>query len=392
MDATGRSAIVVGGGAFGAAGALELASRGWEVRLLDPGPLPHPDAASTDISKIVRMDYGADGFYADLAASALEAWRRWNAEWGVPLYHEDGFLVLAGDHGGPGSYESDSWETLTERGVPLERIDPDLLRRRFPAWNAERFPGGYLNPRAGWAESGRVVTRILDAARDAGASVESGLRVVEVFEAEGRVAGVRTSDGGQHDAGLVVVAAGAWTPSLLPHLREVMWATGQPVLHFRVQEPGRWQPPAFPPWAADIANTGWYGFPALDDGTLKVGHHGRGRRTDPDGALVVEAEHEARCRRFLRDALPALADAPLIASRLCLYCDTFDSDFWIDRDPDREGLVVAAGGSGHGFKFAPVLGGIIADAAEGRENRWAPRFRWRPPGEDRVEPARAGEG
>ncbi len=392
MDATGRSAIVVGGGVFGAAGALELASRGWGVRLLDPGPLPHPDAASTDVSKIVRMDYGADGFYADLAAAALEAWRRWNAEWGVPLYHEDGFLVLTGEDGGGGSFESDSWETLSARGVPLERLDPDRIRRRFPEWNAERFPGGYYNRRAGWAESGRAVARILEAARDAGASLETGLRVSEVHESAARVAGVRTDDGGDHPADLVVVAAGAWTPSLLPRLGDVMWATGQPVLHFRVEDPGRWQAPAFPPWAADIANTGWYGFPALDDGILKVGHHGTGRRADPDGALVVEPEHEARCRRFLRDALPALADAPLTRSRLCLYCDTFDSDFWIDRDPDLEGLVVAAGGSGHGFKFAPVLGEIIADVAEAKEHRWARRFRWRPPGEARVEPARAADG
>jgi len=405
MSPPPRTAIVVGAGAFGTAAALELRAREWQVRLLDPGPLPHPRASSTDISKIVRMDYGGDSFYADLAARALDGWTRWNRAWDRPLYHEDGFLVLAPGSLEEGSFEHASWRTLTgrqpgapsppplvgRRPVPLEPVDPDLLRRRFPAWNPGRFAGGYVNPRAGWVESGEAVGRMLRRARDEGVWVEPGTLVTRLLDDGSRVTGVRTSDGRRLRARLTVVAAGAWTPALVPGLDEVMWATGQPVLHFEVSDPEAWQPPRFLPWAADIARTGWYGFPALEDGTLKIGHHGAGRRVDPDAPRRVEPEHEKRCRRFLAEALPDLADAALAESRLCLYCDTFDSDFWIDRHPELQGLVVAAGGSGHGFKFAPVLGPIVADAAEGRENRWARRFRWRPPGEGRVEPARAGE-
>jgi glycine/D-amino acid oxidase-like deaminating enzyme len=90
--------------------------------------------------------------------------------------------------------------------------------------------------------------------------------------------------------------------------------------------------------------------------------------------LVEEIE---RCRAFLAASLPALADAALVGSRLCLYCDTRDGDFWIDRHPEREGLIVAAGGSGHAFKFAPVLGEIVADVVEGRSDRGHGRFAWR---------------
>ena len=95
-------------------------------------------------------------------------------------------------------------------------------------------------------------------------------------------------------------------------------------------------------------------------------------------------------RAFLGDSLPPLADAPIVHRRLCLYCDTFDGDFWIDHDPDRPGLIVAAGDSGHGFKFAPILGALIADVVERRPNDWAPRFRWRSRGPDRREAARSG--
>ncbi len=91
-------------------------------------------------------------------------------------------------------------------------------------------------------------------------------------------------------------------------------------------------------------------------------------------------------RAFLRSTIPVLADAPIVHTRICMYCDTHDGHFWIARDPDRPALVIATGDCGHGFKFAPVLGEIIADAVEGKSNRWLEKFRWRPevrPGEEK---------
>ena len=93
--------------------------------------------------------------------------------------------------------------------------------------------------------------------------------------------------------------------------------------------------------------------------------------------------------RSSANTFPPSAHATIVASRLCLDCDTFDGDFFIAPDPDRAGLVVAAGDSGHAFKFAPVLGGVIADVVEGKPNAWAPRFRWRTRGQDAKEAARA---
>src|SRR5258705_13205780 len=91
------SIIVVGAGVFGASAALELARRGHSITLMDPGPLPHPRAASTDISKAIRMDYGSDEFYMALMEEAFLGWDKWNLEWNEALYHEDGFLVLSAD-------------------------------------------------------------------------------------------------------------------------------------------------------------------------------------------------------------------------------------------------------------------------------------------------------
>ena len=147
----------------------------------------------------------------------------------------------------------------------------------------------------------------------------AGVRLLEqtafdrLLEQDGRVVGVQAIDGRELRADLVLVAAGAWTPALLPHLAGVMWATGQPVVHFRVEHPAAWQAPRFPVWAADISRSGWYGFPALDDGTLKIANHGVGRRVHADDPRNVLPAEEARFRTFVRDHLPALADAPIVA-------------------------------------------------------------------------------
>jgi glycine/D-amino acid oxidase-like deaminating enzyme len=193
-------------------------------------------------------------------------------------------------------------------------------------------------------------------------------------------------DGRAVQADRVVVAAGAWTPQLLPELSDRLAAIGQPVFHLRPTDPSRFEPPHFLPWAADIAHTGWYGFPTID-GVVKVAHHGRGRPVDPDGERHVDARDEERLRGFLESHLPELAGAPVVHRRLCLYCDTFDGDFLIDAHPNRPGVVVASGGSGHGFKFAPVLGRWAADAVEGRPV--PPRLRWRELGDRLTEAARS---
>jgi glycine/D-amino acid oxidase-like deaminating enzyme len=382
-----NSVVVVGGGVFGAASALELSTRGWRVTLLDPHALPYDGASSTDVSKLVRMDYGSDSFYHELAEAALEGWDRWNADWPRRPYHEDGLLVLSHGPMLPGGFEHESWRVLGSRGHATQRLSLDARIERFPAWRSARYSDGYFNPRAGWAESALVVEQLLDHARAAGVTVQrDGLGAL--VERHGRVEGIVTASGAKLLADVVLVCAGAWTPALLPWLSDRMWTTAQPVLHMQAPDPDAFRAPVFPPWAADIAGTGWYGFPATADGRVKIGHHGMGERVDPAARGEVSEAHVARTRAFLRESLPDLAEAPVALRRVCLYCDTFDGDFLIDHDPDRDGLVVAGGGSGHAFKFAPVLGPLIADVVERRANRWAPRFSWRTLGESRREEAR----
>ena len=180
-------------------------------------------------------------------------------------------------------------------------------------------------------------------------------------------------------AGCRMLAVGAWTPYLLPFTRNFFRATGQPVFHLKPARPELFAPERFPVFGADITTTGYYGFPINRDGVVKIANHGAGQEMSPDSPeRVVTVEDEKKLREFLTSTFPSLANAPIVHTRVCMYCDTHDGHFWIARDPERDVVVVAAGDSGHGFKFAPVLGEIIADAVEGKNNPLLKKFRWRP--------------
>jgi glycine/D-amino acid oxidase-like deaminating enzyme len=392
--------IVVGAGINGVTAAIELRKRGHEVVLVDPGPLPHPLAASTDISKAVRAAYGADEDYTTLAERSIKLWRNWNEEFGTKLYHEVGVMFVRRRKMEPGDFEHESLKLLQKRRLKVARMDTPELWKRFPAWNPELYRDGVLEIEAGYAESARTVAMLIEHAKSAGVELREGCRFVALDEVNRRVTGVILSDveesrgetaqvvsrgpstplGMTRIAGdFVVMAVGAWTPYLLPFTREFFRATGQPVFHLRPPEPELFAPERFPVFGADITTTGYYGFPINRDGVVKIANHGAGREISPDSPeRVVTAEDESNLREFLASTFPALTDASIVYTRVCMYCDTHDGHFWIARDPEREGLVVAAGDSGHGFKFAPVLGEIIADAVEGKDNPLLNKFRWRP--------------
>jgi glycine/D-amino acid oxidase-like deaminating enzyme len=374
--------VVVGGGVFGLTAAIELRTRGWDVALLDAGPVPHPRAASTDVSKVVRMEYGADEAYMALMEQALLGWRRWNDEWrsdGLePLFHETGVMMVSREPMRPRGFEHDSRATLRRRGHEPERLDAEAIARRYPAWRPGAFVDGFYHARGGYAESGAVVAWLAESARTIGVRVRPGEGVAALLERDGHVRGVRTHAGREVEADRVVVAAGAWASQLLPGLADNIRATGHAVFHLRPADPEPFRASGFPVFTADIARTGYYGFPIHPGGFVKIANHGPGGPVDLDGPAAVTEEDEARLRTSLADTFPALVAAPIVYSRVCPYADTHDGDFWIAPDPERPGLTVAGGGSGHGFKFAPVLGELIANAVEGQRDARLGRFRWRP--------------
>jgi len=170
----GLRVVVVGAGVMGATAALELARRGHGVTLVDPGPLPHPLAASTDVSKVVRIEYGSSEDYMKLGERALVGWHVWNRELGTELYHETGVLHLSLEPMAKGSFEQESWDLLRKRGHSPERIGAGSLAKRFPAFEGAPFEDGFFHARGGWVESGKVVSRIVELARKTGVELREG--------------------------------------------------------------------------------------------------------------------------------------------------------------------------------------------------------------------------
>lgn len=387
MSGAKQTAVVVGAGVFGTTAALALARRGYAVSLLDqltgPEPLPHPLAASTDISKVIRMDYGADVDYTAWMEAALDGWRRWNRDWSEhredPLFHETGVVCLTRAALCPGTFEYESYRLLRERGHQLERLDAQAIRQRFPAWNSDLFIDGYFNPEGGYAESSRVVAQLLRLAEQAGVALIAGQRVERLLQEGERACGVITHGGAQIRADRVVLTVGAWTPYQFPFLAAELRAVGQPVFHLRPRSAAQYQAKQFPVFFADIANTGYYGFPMSREGVVKIANHGIGKELHPESPERLVSSHQtAQLRQFLKDAVPDLADAEIVHTRVCLYADTWDEHLWIAPDPERPGLIVATGDSGHSFKFAPVLGELIADAVQGQGHPLLHKFRHRP--------------
>ncbi len=373
--------MIVGAGIFGITTAIELRKKKYSVGVLNPGQIPHPLAASTDISKIVRMEYGADVEYMEMVEECFPVWREWNDLFGETLYHEVGYLLLSRQSldAETGTYEAASYQNLLRKGYRPERLSPAQLVRRFPAINPETYTDAMYHSTGGFAESGRVVETLTRYARQLGVEVHEGQTAEKLIAANGRMEAVETREGSRFNAGHVVVCAGNHTPYLVPELKPYMKVTGHPVFHLKPSRPELFTPPDFAVFAADISNTGWYGFSLHPkEKVVKIANHGEGVELHPDhDERVVYPSDEARLRQFLEQTFPALANDPVVYTRRCCYTDTLDGHFWIDNHPEIRGLTIGSGGSGHGFKMGPVIGEMIATVAEGGAHKWSARYRWR---------------
>lgn len=343
---------IVGGGLFGLASALEGARRGHLVTLHEAESIPGPRSSSHDVSKALRHCYGEKtAFYGPLVAAALEGWRRLEHDSGDRLFHPVGFLALA-TRFAPGAFEHDGARELQRLGIRHEILDPREIARRFPEFADTGADRALLDLDAGWLDADRCLLALRDAAVKAGAEIRTGSVVRDPRLAPG-------------DA--VLVAAGPWLSKLVPALDPGIRPTLQHEWFFRPR-----RRVDLPVWSFDIADLGFYGFPTLPPaadpgfaGTNKVASHLHGVPDDPDGARARDPNDGERTAAFVRERLPFLDPLPC-AHRPCFYANTSDGHFVFDRLLSDPRIVVAGGGSGHAFKFGPLLGRFALDAVEGR--------------------------
>lgn len=373
--------LIAGAGVFGITAAVELARKNYRVAVINPGTIPHPLAASTDISKAVRVEYGKDLEYMEMTIESIAKWKEWNEWFNEVLYHEVGYVMVTSDNinSDTPSFEKDSYQAGLKRGMKLELLDAKTIAELYPVLQTGKDFTGFFNPMGGFAASGKTVSTLVRYARELGVEVFENQTAEDVLLDKNRACGVKTREGETFMAGEVVVCAGNSTPYLLPELMPYFRITGHPVFHLKPSRPELCVPPKLPVFALDISRTGWYGFPLHpEEQVVKVANHGEGLVLHPENdERKVYPEDEAGLRAMLAEWMPALAKDPIVYTRRCCYTDTLDGHFWIDRHPGIEGLTVGSGGSGHGFKMAPVIGEMIAAAASGEKHRWSDRFNWR---------------
>ncbi len=368
--------VIVGLGAMGSAAAFELARRGLRVLGLDRFTPPHSLGSSHGGSRIIREAYWEHPSYVPLLRRAYERWRELEQLAGESLLRQTGGLMI-----GPAHAEilAGSIRSAREYGIPHETLSARELTDRFPAFAPAEPMQALLETRAGILAPEKCVAAHLRLA--AGAGAELGLEEpVLAWRAERDGFVVQTAQREVRTAQLVFTAGG-WVSELLPNLRLPFRVERQ--LQFWFQTPagaaefGVDQCPIFLCEFADGRQC--YGFPDLGEG-WKIALHNRGEVTTADSVnRVVDAQDEAAIRDVLRGLCPRLADAPVRTTAVCFYTTTPDGHFWIDRHPEHRGLHVISPCSGHGFKFASVLGEVVADLVTRDESRFdLSLFRARP--------------
>jgi len=363
--------IVIGVGAMGSSACFQLARRGVRVLGLEQFDIPHALGSSHGQSRMIRLAYYEHPDYVPLLRRAYDLWDQLESISGQKLLYRTGGVYL-----GPidGEVVGGSLRAARQHNLVHELLDRAELRKRFPQFKAPESWVAVWEPEAGFLTPENVISAYAQAALRNGAELHGRERVIS-WEASSKHAIVRT-DRGEYHAEKLVFCGGPWTSSLVADLGIKLLVTRQVLGWVWPKEPELFELGRLPVWAIDhLDGTLHYGFPLLRDMPgFKIGHHGPGRETDPDRvARDPQPGDEETFRPILRDFIPQ-ADGPLLSMKVCMYTNSPDHHFIIDRHPIHERVTLACGFSGHGFKFASVVGEVLADLALDGRTRWPVGF------------------
>lgn len=349
--------VVVGVGGIGSAAAYRLARiAGPEVLALEQFAIGHPHGASQDHSRIIRLSYH-DPAYTALTPHTYTAWAEVEEESGVQLVVKTGGLDLA-ETDGP---VIDNYaKAMTAAGIPFDDMDAAEAMRRFPQWRLTGSERVLYQSEAGLVDAGKAIAAQVALARHHGATVLDNTPV-RAIRAVGDGVEVHTDDGVFH-AGKLVVAADAWTNQVLAGLGVSMplTITQEQVTYWATPNLRRFAPDRFPIWIWHGED--YYGFPVYGEVATKAGIDVGGETvTTETRTYEKNACADQRLRAFLDDRLPGYT-GPELYTRSCLYTMPPDRNFTIDAVPGVPQVVVAQGAA-HAFKFAALIGQILADLA-----------------------------
>ena len=352
--------IVVGLGTMGSAAAWRLSARGYSVLGVDRYVPPHALGSAHGRSRIIRTAYMEDPAYVPLVRRSFELWRDLEATTGGELLTPTSLLMIGRLDG---DAVAGSLASARAHGLPYELLDAAEVRCRFPIFQPDDDLAAFYEEAAGVLNPEACIAACLDAAATSGAELRYGEQVLR-WDRDNDSVRMRTQTGEQAATSLILTT-GAWASQLLPEIESILSVERQvlhwfePTVDIEAFSPDRVPVYLWEPRIGPVI----YGFPALDGplGGAKVGIHHGGIPTTADSLdrTVHEADIKA-VRSCLGNRIPTL-NGRWLEGAVCMYTNTPDMDFVIGPHPASAGVYIAAGFSGHGFKFAPVVGEILAD-------------------------------
>ncbi len=353
--------IVLGVGGMGSATVFHLASRGLRTLGLEQYDIPNDQGSSHGVNRVFRLAYYEDPSYVPLMIRARELWLELERHSTSQLVHVTGSV----DAGPPDSavFEG-SVESCRIHQLEHDVLDSAALSRRFPGYRLPADMMALFQPDGGFLMSEQSIVAHVNAAIEAGAEVRGRESAVEWdIDGSGSVR-VRT-DRGTYLADQLVVTAGAWVGRMVPALQELAIPERQVLGWFQPLRPDLFTAERFPVFNLATDEGRYYGFPVFGIPGVKIGrYHHREEVTSPDGLdrRVSTADEEvlrAAVSRYFPDA-----NGPVMTLKTCMFTNTPDEHFIIGTLPGMPQVHVAAGFSGHGFKFCSVVGEILADLVQ----------------------------
>lgn len=358
---TSADVVVVGGGIMGVAAAWQLGRRGHRVVLCEQYQLDHVQGSSHGRSRIFRLAYDQSD-YVRMAREALDSWREVEQELGQDLLTTTGGF----DIGSPSTL--DPIETaISDGGARAERLSHAEATSRLGDVVIPNHWEALFQEQAGVLRAKRSREGFCDLASKKGVTLCGGVRALSIMPEAGHV-DVET-DEGVVAADVVVIATGGWGRGLLQPLAidVPIRVTREHVAYYHVRP----EQPMFPfIWHPGDGTPELYGLPNLSPAIAKMGHHLAGPEVRPGRRGSPDPSRVDAITQFVSDRFPGIEPRPVL-SETCLYATTPDDDFVLDRI-DR--VVVGVGFGGHGFKFAPLIGAMLADLAEGNDMPFRDRF------------------
>lgn len=351
--------IVVGSGSVGAAAGWYATQAGLNVLMIDSAHPPHDQGSHHGESRLIRHAYGEGERYVPMVLRAQQLWDELEKQAGEKIMHRCGVLNLAPD---TSEFIQNVIDSARQYDLPVEQMTPEAVMQRWPHINVPENYVGVFEKQSGFLKSEVAVGHWIRLAQEAGCGQLFNCPVYSVTRV-GELQHVETADG-LYQGRKVLFSAGTWVTKLLPELPVTpvrkIFAWHQADTRFSESN-------HFPAFTMQMPNGDhYYGFPA-DNNALKVGKHNGGQvinspeQRKPFGALI---EDGSECFGFLRQFLPGTGVC--LHGKSCTYDNTVDEDFIIDTQPGDPDRLIISGLSGHGFKFASVLGEIAADFAQNK--------------------------